>query len=295
MAGIHRTKKILKLNSANFDLFDFFFKAMIWSSGLLVGLVFFWIIGDLLWNGISGISIDFLLKMPENSGRSGGIFSVLVSTILVLAVCLVVSIPVGLGTAILLGEFSRKNGLYSRLVRRFLDILAGIPSIVFGLFGNAFFSSYLGLGFSILSGGLTLSCMVLPIFIRTVETGFHLVPDDYRKAAAGLGISRPAILWRVLLPAAAPQIMAGLILGIGRALAETAALIFTSGYVDRMPDSLFDSGRALSVHIFDLAMNVPGGTANSASSALVLIFLLLVLNFLTFYLGDKFLSRRITR
>jgi phosphate transport system permease protein len=157
-------------------------------------------------------------------------------------------------------------------------VLAGVPSIVFGLFGNAFFCIYLGLGFSILSGGLTLACMVLPILIRTAEEGLHSAPHDYRLAAAALGMSRSATLVHLLLPAAAPALVAGLMLGIGRAGAETAALIFTSGYVDRMPDSLFDSGRALSVHIYDLSMNVAGGDASAYASALVLIILLLIIN-----------------
>jgi phosphate transport system permease protein len=116
--------------------------------------------------------------------------------------------------------------------------------------------------------------MVLPIFIRTVEQSIIAVPNDYRRNAAALGLSHVTLLWHVLLPAAMPGIVAGLVLGIGRALAETAALIFTSGYVDRMPGSLLDSGRALSIHIFDLAMNVPGGNERAYAAAMVLLLLL---------------------
>jgi phosphate transport system permease protein len=159
---------------------------------------------------------------------------------------------------------------------------------VFGLFGNVFFAEVLGLGLSILSGGLTLACMVLPILIRATQQGLRSVPNEYRQAAAALGISRLAVLWRVLLAAAMPGIAAGLLLGIGRAIAETAALIFTSGYVTRMPDSLFDSGRALSVHIYDLALNVPGGEANAYATALVLVIFILLLNAAVFALAVKF-------
>jgi phosphate transport system permease protein len=179
------------------------------------------------------------------------------------------------------------------LVRRSLDVLAGVPSIVFGLFGNVFFCKVLGLGFSILSGGLTLACMVLPILIRSTEEGFRAVPNEYRLGAAALGFSRTTTLFQLLLPAAVPGLVVGLVLGIGRAIAETAALIFTSGYVDRMPESLLDSGRALSIHIFDLSMNISGGDANAYASALVLLLLLLLINGTAAWIAERWLHRRI--
>jgi phosphate transport system permease protein len=212
---------------------------------------------------------------------------------LILMVCLAVSLPIGLGTAILLAEFTPSHGVFGRLVRRSLDVLSGVPSIVFGLFGNAFFCKTLGLGFSILSGGLTLACMVLPILIRSIEEGFRAVPQEYRLGAAALGLSRRATLLHLLLPAAVPGVIVGLVLGIGRAMAETAALIFTSGYVDRMPESLSDSGRSLSIHIFDLSMNVSGGDGNAYATALVLVTLLLLINFTASWLAERWLHRRI--
>lgn len=267
--------------------------AAIWSIALLIIAVFAWIVGDLLRHGLPHLSWTFLTEAPRDAGRAGGIAPILVSTGLILGVCLAVSIPIGVGTAIVLAEFSPRGGWFGPLVRRSLDILAGVPSIVFGLFGNAFFSLYLGMGFSILSGGLTLACMVLPILIRSSEAGLRSVPDDYRKAGAALGISQAATIWRIVLPAATPGLLVGLILGIGRALAETAALLFTSGYVDRMPGSLMDSGRALSVHIYDLAMNVPGGTGAAYASAVVLIALLVAINLITSWLADHWLQRRV--
>jgi phosphate transport system permease protein len=267
---------------------------LVWSAAILVTGVFLWIVGDLLRHGLPQLSWSFLTGPPADAGRAGGIAPILVSTLLILGVCLSVSLPVGVGAAMLLAEFTRNGGLFGTLVRRSLDVLAGVPSIVFGLFGNAFFSIYLGMGFSILSGGLTLACMVLPILIRATEEGFRTVPDDYRRAAAALGVSRSAVLFRILLPAAAPGLAVGLTLGTGRALAETAALLFTSGYVDRMPGSLLDSGRSLSIHIYDLAMNVPGGDSNAYATAVVLISLLLGINLLTFWSADRWLHRRIT-
>jgi len=262
-------------------------------SAFLVAGMFLWIVGDVLFHGLGQLSWTFLTAAPAEAGRAGGIGPILVSTGAILAVCMGVSLPLGLGTAIFLAEYTRRETLPGRLVRASLDVLAGVPSIVFGLFGYAFFSTALGMGFSILSGGLTLACMVLPILIRATEAGFRAAPEHLRLGAAALGFSRGGTLLHLLLPAAAPGLVVGLILGVGRALAETAALLFTSGAVLRMPGSLFDSGRALSVHIFDLSMNVPGGEPNAYGTAVVLLGLLLVINSLASGLGERWLKRRV--
>ncbi len=266
---------------------------LVWIAAALVTATFCWLLGDILWHGLSHISWTFLTAPPQNAGREGGIGPILVSTALILGVCLGVSVPIGVGTAILLAEFTTDANLFGRLTRRSLDVLSGVPSIVLGLFGNAFFCKTLGLGFSILSGGLTLACMVLPVLIRSTEEGFRAVPTGYRLSAAALGLSRTTTLVHLLLPAAVPGLLVGLVLGVGRAMAETAALIFTSGYVDRMPESLLDSGRALSLHIFDLSMNVPGGDANAYASALVLVVLLFAINGTASWLAGHWLHRRI--
>lgn len=274
----------------NFQKSDKILSLIIWFIPLLITTVFIWILGDIVRGGIGQINWSFLTTAPIDTGRQGGIAPILVSTFLILTVCLTVSLPIGIGTAILLAEFTPQSNWFGRLVRRSLDILAGVPSIVFGLFGNAFFVKTLGLGFSILSGGLTLACMVLPILIRSTEAGLTAVPQEYRLNAVSLGLSRTSTLWHLLLPAAIPGLLVGLVLGIGRAIAETAALIFTSGYVDRMPTSLLDSGRSLSIHIFDLSMNVTGGDANAYGSALVLISILLIINISTTWLSYKYAS-----
>ena len=264
-----------------------------WSVAILMMGVFLWLLGTIIFQGMSGLSWEFLTTSPMNAGREGGIAPILVSTALILLVCMAVALPIGLGTALLLSEFTHQFERTGNLVRRSLDVLAGVPSIVFGLFGNAFFCVTLGLGFSILSGGLTLACMVLPILIRSTEEGFRALPSDYRLSAAALGLSQTSTIVSLLIPAALPALLAGLILGLGRAIAETAALIFTSGYVDRMPASLWDSGRALSIHIYDLSMNVPGGDTNAYASALLLITLLLVINGSSMWVGHRWSSRRI--
>lgn len=243
----------------------------VWSAAAMVAGAFIWLLADIAMQGAPRFDLFFLIDAPANSGRSGGIGPILVSTALILAVAITATVPVGLGTAIFLSEFNRIGGLPGRMVGVSLDVLAGVPSIVFGLFGNAFFCIWLGLGFSILSGGLTLACMVLPIFIRVAEAGLRMTPDEWRNGAAALGLSRLAVLRQILLPAAAPSLVLALMLGIGRSASETAALIFTSGYVDRMPASLLDSGRAISVHIYDLSMNVAGGDPGAYASALALM------------------------
>lgn len=278
---------------AGLGLRESFATLVVWTAAAIVTAALLWLLSDLLWHGWGLVNWQFLVNAPENAGRGGGIGPILVSTGLIIAVCLAVSIPLGVATAILLAEFTATGSLLGRLVRLSLDMLAGVPSIVFGLFGNAFFAKTLGLGFSILSGGLTLACMVLPILIRSTQEGFQGVPDDYRRSAAALGLSRTATLWELLLPAAMPGIAVGLLLGLGRAIAETAALIFTSGYVDRMPVSLLDSGRSLSVHIYDLAMNVSGGEPQAYATALVLVGLLVVINAAIAWLAEQFRQSRI--
>ncbi len=264
---------------------------MLGAAAVVAGM-FLWIIGDVLWHGWGQLSWSFITHAPSNAGRGGGIGPILVSTGWVLLVCMAVAVPVALLCAMFLSERCRGGG--GRLIRASLDVLAGVPSIVFGLFGAVFFGQVLGLGFSILSGGLTLAFMVLPVLIRTTENAFTGLPDAYRMGAAALGLGPFPTLFKVLLPLAAPGVVVGLVLGIGRALAETAALIFTSGYVDRMPESLFDSGRVLSIHIYDLSMNVPGGDANAYGSASVLLILLLLINGGAGWLTHHWLGRGVT-
>ncbi|MDO9470323.1 MAG: phosphate ABC transporter permease PstA [Nitrosomonas sp.] len=266
---------------------------LIYFAVLTVSLVFIWILSDLIRGGISHISWSFLTESPRDAGRSGGIGPILISTLWIFLVALLAALPLAWTTAILLAEFVSSSNRFGLAVSFSLQVLAGVPSIVFGLFGNAFFSIYLGMGFSILSGGLTLACMLLPILVSTAEAGLRAVPQSYRLSAAALGMSRTASLIHLLLPAAAPALAAGLLLGIGRAIAETAALIFTSGYVDRMPGSLLDSGRALALHIFDLSMNVPGGDQPAYASALVLVTLLLCINVLAMKLAYGLQRKRI--
>ena len=264
---------------------------VLWAVSLLTVSVFFWILADVFVRGMGQISWSFIAEAPRNAGRAGGIGPILVSTVLILIVCLAAALPLAIGAALFLAEALPQRHPVGRLVRISLDTLAAVPSVVFGLFGNAFFCVMLGLGFSILSGGLTLACMILPLLIRTTESSIRAVPQTYRYAAAALGFSKSRMMLRVVLPLASPGILVGTLLGLGRAIAETVVLVFTSGYVDRMPSSLLDSGRSLSIHVFDLSMNVPGGEPNAYGTAVVLVFLLFLINGAVLCLANAWTAR----
>ncbi len=258
------------------DLFAGLFVAACWVAMAVVSGAGLWVLGDLLYRGMGSLTPGFVFGSPSDAGRSGGVRPMIVSTGLAMAVCVSIVAPAGLLASVWLSEFSFERGRVGSAVRVSLDVLAGVPSIVFGLFGYAFFCVTLGLGPSVLAGGLTLACMVLPLMIRLSEQSLRSVPVSVRQAADGLALSRWATLRRAVLPVAMPGLISATMLSLARALSETAALLFTAGYVMRTPVSLGDPGRVLSVHIYDLAMNVPGGDANAYASALVLVAALLL-------------------
>ncbi|QNA98172.1 PstA family ABC transporter permease [Massilia sp. Se16.2.3] len=249
---------------------------------------------DIVIHGLPVLSWEFITENPRDADRSGGIASVLVSTALITGVSLAAAVPVAFGTAVLLSEYVPADGLLASLIRGSLDVLAGVPSVVFGLFGLTLLCRQLGLGYSIVAGGLTLACMILPTLTRTMYSAFDALGTQYRFAGSALGVSRMAILLYVSLPLALPAVTAGIVLGLTRALAETAVLLFTSGYSDRMPTSVFNSGRSISLHIYELATNVSGGDGAAYGSALVLIMLLgvasLCMHALSNRIQKKFIS-----
>ena len=266
-----------------------------WLAVAAIVAAFGWLVFDIVRHGASEVSWTFLTDEPADAGRAGGIGTVLVSTLLVLGVCLAIAVPLGVATAIWLSEFARPGSRRVAAIRWSLDLLASVPSIVFGLFGMVVFCQMLRLGFSIAAGGLTLGCMILPLVVQTTFTGLQSVPDELRAGAAALAISRQSTLRHLLLPAALHGVVVGVMLGLGRAAAETAALIFTSGYVTRMPESLLDSGRTASVHIYDLAMNVPRGEVREYAKAAVLLLMLLLINVAASALADRWLQRQTAR
>lgn len=264
-----------------------FWDGLMWVVALFVFGGFLLMLFDLMRGGASAVTVEFLTESPRLSGRAGGIFPILVATFGIVGIATLVAPPIALGAALFLFSQVREKSGYGVILGATLDTLAATPSIVFGLFGHVLFCEIFGFGYSILSGGLTLAAMVLPLLVRAVEQALRTIPLTTRMAASGLGLSQTTALIHVFLPAARRSLAAAWVLGLGRAFAETAALIFTSGYVARMPHSVFDSARSLSIHVLDLAMNVPGGDKNAAASALVLAGILGILSWVVLRLDDS--------
>lgn len=264
-------------------------KSVIWTAALLVMLVLFSIIIYILVKGIPMISWQFLTEIPRNMGRSGGISSSIVGTLLVTAVAVIVATPFGIGTAIYLTEYTRESRI-TRIIRFSAESLAGIPSIVYGLFGFIFFVIYLKMGWSILSGGLTLAIMILPTIIRTSEEAIRTVPQLYREVGFSLGATKWQAITKTVLPSALPGIVNGVILSVGRCVAETAAVMLTAGSTLRMPTSIFSPTRTMAVHFYILARE---GISmdNAYGTAALLIILILIINVGFNMLVNRFVSK----
>lgn len=246
-----------------------------WCTAIVTLGFLFIILLYILREGVPHISLEFLFGFPEDMGRKGGILPTIVGTIWLTAASLVVSVPIGLGAAIYLNEYTRK-GLIVKVIRYFTENLAGVPSVVFGLFGFAFFVIFLKLGWSILSGALTLALMILPTLIRTSEEALTAVPDSYREGSLALGATKWQTIQKVVLPAALPGIFTGVILGIGRVVGETAAVFLTVGGALHMPTSIMDPCRPMTLHLYTLVgEGISLSRANGTAAVLVIgIFIL---------------------
>jgi phosphate transport system permease protein len=264
-------------------------KAVIWSAAILVLFLLFSIIIYILSKGIPHITWQFLTQIPSDMGRSGGILSTIVGTLSVTLVAIIVATPLGVGTAFYLTEYTRESTI-TKIIRFSAESLAGIPSIVYGLFGFIFFVIYLKLGWSILSGGLTLAVMILPTIIRTSEEAIRTVPPMYREVSFSLGGTKWQTMIKVLIPSALPGIATGIILGIGRCVAETAAVILTAGSALQMPTSLFSPARTMAVHFYILASEGISLEKAFATSALLIILILLI-NIGANLLVNKFVAK----
>ena len=265
-------------------------RALLWTMLSLALVILASLLLFVLERGLPHVSWTFLARAPRDSGRGGGVFPILIGTLEVTLLGVAAAAPLGIGTAVYLCEYTRE-GRATRLIRFGSDCLAGVPSIIFGLFGLVLFVTTLGMGWSILAGALTLALMTLPTVIRTSEEALKAVPSKYREVAASLGASKWQTIWFVLLPAALPGIVTGLILGAGRAVGETAALIFTAGSAlpHAVPRSVFESTRTLSVHFYQLARE--GISSERAyASAVVLVGAIAIIN-----LGSSFLLQRFAR
>jgi phosphate transport system permease protein len=232
----------------------------------------------ILVKGLPLVSWEFLTALPRRMGRLGGIYPTIIGTLYLSAVSLAMAGPLGVAAAVYLAEYA-PPGRLTRMYRFGTETLAGVPSIIFGLFGFAMFVILLRLGWSILSGGLTLALMILPTVIRTSEEAIKAVPYAYREGSLALGATRWQTTWHVVLPSALPGILTGLLLGLGRAVGETAAVLLTAGSSLTIPFSPLDPARTMSIHLYILS--VEGISLERAyATAAVLVVTILLLNLL---------------
>ena len=259
--------------------------------GILVVGILFWILGFIIYHGISAISWEFLTTGPTDGMSKGGVFPAIVGTLLLVIGSMAFAFPLGVMSAIYTSEYAG-NGWFVKLTRVMTNNLASIPSIVFGLFGMVLFVNKLGFGDSILAGSLTLGLLALPLVIRTTEEALKAVPNSYRTGSLALGASKLQTIKRVVLPTAFPNITTGLILSIGRVSGETAPILFTVAayFLPKLPSSIFDQVMALPYHLYVVATS---GTDIEASrpiaygTALILIAIVLIMNLMATFLRLK--------
>jgi phosphate transport system permease protein len=244
------------------------------AAAVIVIAILIIILQDIVIHGLPALSWEFLTQPPLDSGRAGGIFPAIVGTLYLVAGAIAIALPLGVGAAIFLVEYTRESRV-TRLIRTGVDLLNGTPSIVFGLFGFAFIVLFLGVGVSMIAGQVTLALMVLPTIIRTTEESLKNIPHSLREGSLALGASRWQTISKVVLPPAVPGIVTGAILSIGRAAGETAPIMFTAVVFSSrfLPTSVFQPVMALPYHLFILATNVPGSSTNKYGTALVLLLL----------------------
>lgn len=268
-------------------------KTVFWASGILTIIILLVIIGYIIIKGLPIINLEFLLADPIDSGKSGGIAPMIVSTIIVTVIAVLVAAPLGVGAAVFIEEYTKEN-IIVKLIRFGSETLASIPSIVFGLFGLAFFVVFLGMGWSLFSGGLVLAFMALPTILQVSEVSIAAVPKSYAEGSLALGASKWQTVYRVILPAAIPGITTGVILGMARAMSEAAAILFVVGSALAMPLSIFDPGRPLPLHLYVLATE---GVSldNAYGTAAVLVILVLVITVVTNTVVERYSKKMMGR
>jgi phosphate transport system permease protein len=249
-------------------------------ASILIIIIFLGIIlSYIIISGAGALSWEFLTEAPRSLGRAGGISTALIGTLYLVAGAIAIALPIGVGASIYLTEYTKENTM-TKIIRTGADLLNGTPSIVFGLFGFAFFVLYLKFGFSLIAGQITLAFMIIPTILRTTEEALRSVPQSIREGSYAVGATRWQTIRRVVLPPAAPGIITGAILGIGRAAGETAPIMFTAvAFSSFFPSSFLEPVNALPYHLFILSTNVPGSAAKSAAGGTALVLLLLVIGF----------------
>jgi len=248
----------------------------------------------IIQKGIPAINWQFLSDMPRQGMRAGGIFPAIVGTFYLVFGAIFFALPIGLLAAIYLSEYAKDN-LLNRIIKLAIVNLAGVPSVVYGLFGLALFVIFLKFGASILSGSLTLGIMILPIIITTSREALESVPQSFREVSLSLGASKWQTIRHIVLPNAIPGILTGTILGLGRAAGETAPILFTVAafYLPRLPKSIFDQAMALPYHLYVISTQVPNVDEKVRyGTALVLLFLVLFMNLVAIIIRYNFRKRK---
>ena len=259
-------------------------KGLVFLSAGITFTILLLLIGYILVQGIPHLTLD--LFSPEYTTDNQSVIPALINTVIMTVVSLLVAVPVGIFSAIFLVEYSGKGNKFVDIVRMTTETLQGIPSIIYGLFGMLFLVYRLKLDYSILSGALTLAIMILPLIMRTTEEALKSVPDLYREGSFGLGAGKLRTVFRIVLPSAAPGILAGIILAIGRIVGETEALIYTAGTMAKVPSSLLGSGRTLAIHMYLLsseALYLPQAYA----TAVVLLVLVIGINAFSNFVANR--------
>ena len=269
-----------------------FFYWMMRGFTYFIVVVIAYIIMDIIWNGIGVIGLDFLFEHPRKSGAEGGIWPAIVGTFYLVIGTIAIALPLGMASAIYLSEYARQ-GRFTRMVRLAIITLAGVPSIVFGLFGLGLFVLFFQFGASIIAGSLTLACMILPTIIVASEEALQAVPQSLREGSLALGATKWETIYKNVLPYAVPGMLTGSILGIGRAAGETAPILLTVAafYLPKLPSSAFDQVMALPYHLFVLATQHPDAEMvrpMQYGTALVLLILVLAVNLIAIMIRSRY-------
>lgn len=252
------------------------------------------IVGFVLWNGAEAISLEFITQMPRDGMRAGGILPAIIGTIWLTIGTGIIAVPLGIGAAIYLVEYAEENR-WTRIIRIAIINLAGIPSVVYGLFGLGLFVLLLQFGTSIFAGSLTLALMTLPVIITTTEEALRSVPNSFRVVSISLGGTKWQTIRRIVLPQALPGILTGVILGLERAAGETAPILFTAAafFLPQLPSSMFDSTMALPYHLFVISTQVPGMPIKiQYGTAIVLLTFVLGMNIIATLIRSRARAKR---
>ena len=276
METINRISWKQRMNTYKMHTGSFLLLMLVVLSAVITVAVLGFLVGYILVNGIPNLSLD--LFSLEYTSENSSMLPAIVNTVIMTAIALLISVPIGIFSAIYLVEYAKRGNKIVEMVRITAETLSGIPSIVYGLFGMLFFVTALKCGYTVFSGALTLAIMVLPTVMRTTEEALLSVPDSYREGSFGLGAGRLRTVFRIVLPSAVPGILSGVILAIGRIVGETAALIYTAGTVADVATNIFtSSGRTLAVHMYSLSRE--GLHMDAAyATAVVLLIIVMVIN-----------------